>query len=123
MGSKHTEGEAIDVVSPGGSVTITKGELYRVNGWNGFAMATVLPTDPELGFALQTNQDTWWVQVPSGVSAAVEGQVLYWTGSEGFKQGASDLTTSTGGPGGPACKVVVPPDANGIASVRALNVG
>jgi hypothetical protein len=123
MGNKNTEGEAIDVTSPGGAVTIQKGELYRVNKWNGFAMATVLPTDPELGFALQANFDVWWITVPSGCAGAVAGDLLYWSGSEGFKAGPTDLTRTQGTITAPACKVVTAPDGNNIAAVRALNAG
>lgn len=122
MGNKMTEGAAIDVVSPGGAVTILKGELYRVNKWNGFAMSTVLPTDPELGFALQVSQDIWWISIPAGVAAAA-GDVLWWSAVEGFKAGPTDLVIAgTASAIGPACKVVVAKDANNIAAVRPLNI-
>lgn len=122
MGWKKTEGETVDAVSPGGAVTIQKGELYRVNKWNGFAMATVLPTDPELGFALQCNFDIWYIKIPAALSAAVRGDVLWWSATEGFKKCDTDLVAAgTAGAIAAACKVEEAPDANNIAAVRVLN--
>lgn len=123
MGNLKHEGEAIDVVSPGGGVTINKGELYRINKWNGIAMSTVLPTDPELGFAMECAWRIWYVKIPSALSAAARGDTLWWSASEGFKKGDTDLVAAgTSNAIGPACKVEEAPDANNIAGVRVLNV-
>src|SRR3954452_4639569 len=98
MGQLKHEGEAVDVVSPGGAVTITKGELYRIDGWTGIAMSTVLPTDPELGLALEVGLRIWYVTIPAAV-AAPRGAFLYWTAGAGYKSGLLDLTaTVTGAP-------------------------
>lgn len=121
MGNLKHEGRAIDCVAPPG-VTIKKGELYRVNKWNGISMATVLPTDPELGFAMEVTERIWYIQISSGVAAA-RGDVLYWSAGESFKTGSVDLVISgTSNAIGPACKVEEAVDANRIVGVRVLNV-
>jgi hypothetical protein len=120
MGNMKHEGDAIDVVSPGGGVTITKGELYRIDGWNGIAMSTVLPTDPELGLALEVRRRVWYVKLPAATAAA-RGDVLYWTAGAGFKRGDTDLSATVAG--APACKVEEAKDANNIAGIVPLNIG
>lgn len=121
MGNLKHEGDAIDVVSPQ-TVDITKGELYRVDGWNGIAMSTVLTTDPEAGLALEVSNRIWYIAVPAGLAAA-RGDVLYWSATEGFKVGGTDLVAAgTAGALGPACKVEEAKDANNVAGVRVLNV-
>lgn len=121
MGSKKQHGAAIDVVAPAGT-EIIKGELYRVNKWNGFSISHVLPTDPELGFALEVSNDIWYITVPSGMVAA-RGDILWWAGPDGFKSGPTQLVVAgTGGAIGPACKVEEAVDSNSIAGVRALNI-
>jgi hypothetical protein len=122
MGNLKSKGGAIDCVSPGGAVVIYKGELYRYNKWNVIAMSTVLPTDPELGFAGEVSESIWWVQAPSGL-VANQGDTLWWSATEGFKQGPSQLVVSgTSGAIGPACKVETAIDSNYIVGVRVLNV-
>lgn len=122
MGWLKTEGEAVDVVVPAGQ-DLTKGELYRIDKWNGIAMSTVLHTDPELGLALECGWRIWYVQIPAALSGAVRGDVLWWSTGEGFKSGATDLVAAgTTGAIGPACKVEEAPDANNIAGVRVLNI-
>lgn len=121
MGNLKHEGDAVDAVAPAGK-TIKKGEIYRVNKWNGIAMATVLPTDPELGFAMECANRIWYITIPSGVAAA-RGDILWWSATDGFKDGQTDLVIAgTGGAVGPACKVEEAVDANRIAAVRVLNI-
>jgi hypothetical protein len=120
MGNKKTEGATIDATVPGGQ-TVVKGELYRIDGWNGIAMSTVLPTDPELGVALENdNQAIWYITIPAAVAAA-RGDVLYWTAGTGFKKGSTDLSATVAGP--PAVKVEEAKDANNVVGVRVLNIG
>lgn len=121
MGNLKHEGKAVDVVAPA-STTILKGELYRINKWNGIAMAGVLPTDPSLAFSMEASERIWYIKIPSGVAAA-RGDVLWWSATETFKAGPSDLViTGTSNAIGPACKVEEAVDANRIAAVRVLNI-
>ena len=121
MGNLKTEGQAINATAPAGQ-EIIKGELYRYNKWNGFAMTHVLPTDPEQGFALEVGLKIWYVQAPSGL-VANQGDTLYWSAGEGFKKSPTDLVAAgTAGAIGPACKVEEAIDANFVVGVRALNV-
>lgn len=121
MGSLKHEGGAINVVAPA-ATEIIKGELYRIDKWNGIAMSHVLPTDPELGFALEVEHRVWYVQVPSGLAAA-RGDILWWSANDGFKAGPTDLVLAgTTNAVGPACKVEEAKDANNIAGVIALNI-
>lgn len=122
MGQLKHEGQAIDVVSPGGSVEIFKGELYRIDGWTGIAMSHVLPTDPELGFALEVSDRIWYIEMPAAVAAA-RGAVLYWSAGTGFKTGSTDLV-ATGAIGQFPCVIVEEAkDGNNIVGVRVLNFG
>lgn len=122
MGNLKHEGEAIDVVSPGGSTDLSKGELYRIDKWNGIAMSTVLNTDPELGLALEVSNRIWYIKIPTGLAAA-RGDILWWSATDGFKAGPTDLVAAgTSGAVGPACKVEEAVDGNHIAGVRVLNI-
>lgn len=120
MGNMKHEGDAVDVVAPAGQ-EIIKGELYRIDNWTGIAMSHVLPTDPELGFALEVRKRVWYVSIPSGLAAA-RGATLWWSSGTGFKRGTTDLVAAgTGGATGPACKVEEAVDANLVAGVVVLN--
>lgn len=119
MGNLKHEGDAVDVVAPAGQ-EIFKGELYRIDNWNGIAMSHVLPTDPELGFAMEVRRRVWYVQLPAATAAA-RGDVLYWTAGTGFKRGSTDLSATVAG--APACKVEEAKDGNNIAGIVPLNIG
>lgn len=118
MGNLKTEGEAIDCVAPAGQ-EIFKGEVYRIDGWTGIAMAHVLPTDPELGFAMEVRARIWYVSVPAATAVA-RGDLLYWTAGAGFKRGTTDLTATV--TGSPVAKTEEARDANGIAGIKVINV-
>lgn len=119
MGQLKHEGQAVDVVAPAGQ-EIFKGELYRIDGWTGVSMSHVLPTDPELGFALEVALRIWYIQVPAAV-VANRGDVLYWTAGAGFKRGTTDLSATVAG--APVVKVEEAKDGNNIVGVRVLNIG
>lgn len=128
MGQLKGDGRAINVTTPD-STAITFGELYRIDGWNGFAMNDVLATlDPNTTgvnrkIALEVSAERiWLIQVPSGLSAA-RGTTLWWSSGAGFKKGTTDLVAQgTGGATGPAVKVEETKDANNVVGVRVLNV-
>lgn len=121
MGWLKHEGDAVDVSAPAGE-DLTKGELYRIDGWTGIAMSTVLHTDPELGLALEVSNRIWYVELPAGVTGA-RGDSLYWSAGAGFKAGSTDLV-ATGALGQQPCAIVEEAkDTNNIAAIRVLNLG
>lgn len=117
MGNLKQKGKAINFVAPAGW-TVIKGELYRVDAWNHIALSTVLPTDPELGYAGEVSEDIWYVQLPSGLTAN-KGDILSWPNANATNVGILSLTT---GSAHPACKVEEAVDANNIAGIRVLNI-
>lgn len=122
MGHKLSDGNAIDVSAPA-SNDINKGDLYRIAGWNGIAMDTILSADTDRGLALETSpSNIWKVKLPAGVTPVV-GQVLYWTTVDNttFQKGDTHLLAAV--LGAPACKVLIAKNAAGYAAVRVLNLG
>jgi len=100
---------------------IVKGDLYRVNNWNGFALKTIGASDTIRVADMEIAPDRiWYIKLPAALSPAA-GDVLYWTTGAGFKRGDTDLSATVAG--SPACKVEEIKDANGYAAVRALNIG
>lgn len=90
MGRKITDGRAIDVVAPAAQL-IEKGELYRIDGWTGFAMDQIDATEVDRAFALEVCESLWRVKVPAATAAA-RGDFLGWTTGAGFKKGSTDLS-------------------------------
>src|SRR5262245_6239640 len=118
MGQKKTDGRAIDVQAPG-ATAIAFGELYRIDGWTGFAMSNVGASDTNRGFALEVAADPiWYCTVPAAVNGA-RGTAVYWTAGAGFKKASTDLTTTA--TGGVVGLVEEARDGNGIAAIRVLN--
>jgi Uncharacterized conserved protein (DUF2190) len=118
MGHKISDGKAIDIQAPAAQV-MNKGDLYRVNGWTGIAMNTVLAADTDRGLALEVSSEHFWkVKLPAAVTPAV-GDLLYWTAGAGFKKGDTDLTATITGTA--VAKVLETKNANGYATVRVLN--
>jgi hypothetical protein len=100
---------------------ITKGDLYRVNQWNGIALKTIGASDTLRVADMEIAPDRiWYVKLPAALSPAI-GDVLYWTTGAGFKRGDTDLSATVAG--SPACKVEETKDANGWCAVRVLNIG
>lgn len=121
MGNLKQEGDAINVLCPNNK-DMVKGELYRIDKWNGIAMSDVLHTDPELGLALEVSNRIWYIKLPTGLAAA-RGDILWWSATDGYKDGTTDLVVAgTSSAVGPACKVEEAVDANHIAAVRVLNI-
>jgi hypothetical protein len=98
--------------------------LYRIEGWNGFAMDTISASDTLRNMALEVSERIWYVKLPAALTP-VKGDILYWTSAAftaGYADSSLDLTaTVTAGAG--AAKVEEIKDANGYAGVRALNGG
>jgi len=117
MGQLKTDGKAVDIQAPG-ATAMTFGEMYRVDGWTGFAMKTVGASDTDRGLALEVSERVWYCAVPAAVNGA-RGTLVYWTAGAGFKRATTDLTsTATGGPVG---IVEEARDGNGYAAIRAFN--
>lgn len=120
MGQKKTDGRAIDVQAPA-STALSFGELYRIDGWTGFAMKTVGATDVDRGLALSVSEEIYYCVVPAAVSGA-RGTLVYWTAGAGFKRGTTDLTTTDPGAGSdPVGKIEEARDSNGVAAIRVIN--
>ncbi len=117
MGQLKTDGKAIDVVAPAG--TINFGEVYRIDGWTGIALSAIAAGDTARGMALEVSERIWYVTVPAGVNGA-RGTLIYWTAGAGFKVGATDLTSTV--TGGAVGKLEEARDGNGIAAVRLFSV-
>jgi hypothetical protein len=114
VGHLKGDGRATNVTAPAG--TISFGELYRIDGWTGIALANVASGDTKRDFALEVSAERiWYVNV--GAVAAVKGDLLFWTAGAGFKAGASALATTGVGP---AVKIEETKDGNNIAGVRVL---
>jgi Uncharacterized conserved protein (DUF2190) len=120
MGQLKSDGRAIDVVIPS-STAITKGEMYRIDGWTGIAMKTIASTDTDKNMAFEVSSERiWYVKLPAGVTGA-RGDRLYWTTGTGFKAALTDVQASAAGY---ACAIVEEAkDANDYAGVRVLNAG
>jgi hypothetical protein len=100
---------------------IVKGDLYRINGWNGFAMKTIGASDTLRTLDLEISSERiWYIKLPAALAPAI-GDPLYWTTGAGFKRGDTDLAAAV--VGAPVAKVEEVKDANGYCAVRALNIG
>ena len=89
MGRKITDGNAVDVQAPAATL-IEKGELYRIDGWTGFAMDQVDAAEVDKSVALEVTHSLWRCKVPAGTCAA-RGDFVNWTTGAGFKKGSTDL--------------------------------
>jgi len=122
MGQLKHDGRATQngVTAPAAQA-IVKGDLYRINNWNGFALKTIGASDTLRTLDLEIAPDRiWYIKLPAALSPVV-GDPLYWTTGAGFKRGDTDLSATVAG--APACKVEEVKDANGYAAVRCLNIG
>jgi len=122
MGQLKHDGRATQngVTAPAAN-QIVKGDLYRINGWNGIALKNIATADTVRVFDMEIAPDRiWYIKLPAALAPAV-GDPLYWTTGAGFKRGDTDLAAAV--VGSPACKVEEVKDANGWCAVRVLNVG
>lgn len=121
MGQKKTDGRAVDVAAPG-ATAMTFGELYRIDGWTGFAMKSVGASDTDRNLSLEVSAESiWYCQVAAAVSGA-RGTPVYWSAGAGFKKATTDLTTTDPGAGSePVGKVEEARDGNGYAAIRVIN--
>jgi len=106
----YSDGRAIQIIAP---KALAKGDFLYISGWNGIVQE---PAVSGGGAVLEVASDRMhWVLVPTDLRAALTmGSVLY-------ADTAGDLT-ATASTNMPALKVIVPPDTNGYAGVRVLNV-
>jgi hypothetical protein len=122
MGQLKHDGRATQggVTAPAAQA-IVKGDLYRINGWTGFALRAIGASDTVRTMDLEIAPDrVWYIKLPAALSPAI-GDPLYWTAGAGFKRGDTDLSATVAG--APVAKVEEVKDANGYAAVRALNIG
>ncbi len=119
MGQLHSDGKAIDVTAPAG--TINFGDLYRIGDWNGIAMDSIASGDTARGMALEVSERLWLVKFPAALNPAV-GAAVYWATPQGsFQVGETNLQAAVNG--APCAKIVVAKNAAGYAVVRVLNTG
>jgi hypothetical protein len=117
MGRLKHEGDAVDVLAPSGSV-ITYGEVYRIDGWTGFAMANIALTDTERKLALETSPSrVWYFSVPTGLTVA-RGALLTWSGGSGIKVASTDLVAGTGANAVVKCEEAK--DSNNVIAGRVM---
>jgi hypothetical protein len=122
MGQLKHDGRATQGgVSAPAAQAIVKGDLYRINGWTGFALKTIGASDTLRTLDLEISSERiWYVKLPAALSPAI-GDPLYWTAGAGFKRGDTDLQAAAAGAA--VAKVEEVKDANGYCAVRALNIG
>jgi hypothetical protein len=89
MGRKVTDGNAIDVAAPAATL-VEFGELYRIDGWTGFAMDQIDAAEVDKNLSLEVSKALFRCKVPAATAAA-RGDFLGWTTGAGFKNGATDL--------------------------------
>lgn len=117
MGRKITDGLAIDVAAPAATL-IEKGELYRIDGWSGFAMDQIDATEVDRNVALHIGLELWRCKVPAG-TCATRGNYVYWTAGAGFKTAATQLANAAGTAGDqPVAKVEGVRNSGGYATLR-----
>jgi hypothetical protein len=122
MGQLKHDGRATQGgVSAPAAQAIVKGDLYRINGWTGFALKTIGASDTLRTLDLEISSERiWYVKLPAALSPAI-GDPLYGTAGAGFKRGDTDLQAAAAGAA--VAKVEEVKDANGYCAVRALNIG
>lgn len=119
MGRLKHEGDAVDVTAPAATV-ITFGELYRIDGWTGIAMANIASADTVRTFSLETSPSRiWYFSVPAA-EPATRGAFLTWSAGVGFKSGATDLTATGATAANAACKVEESKDAGNVIAARVI---
>jgi hypothetical protein len=69
---------------------MTKGELYRIDNFSGFAMDSISATDTDRDVALEIGERVWIAKVPAG-TCATRGGYVKWSAGTGFKTAATDL--------------------------------
>lgn len=117
MGRKVSDGKAFNLTVPGGEAVLD-GELYRIDGLNGFAIGAVEVTDTDRTLAFESDTNAIHsINVPEGVDPAV-GDVLYWTDASAFQSGPDDLVEAGSGP---PCFFVTGAKVNGVVRGRVLN--
>lgn len=120
MGHLLTDGKAIDVVAPAG--TINFGDLYRISGWTGIAMDAIAAGDTVRDLSLEVAQRVWKIKIPAGINPVVGDHLAWDAVGTAFKQGDTNLVIAGAGVLG-VCKVLIAKNANGYAAVRLTQQG
>lgn len=121
MGQLKHDGQATQggFTAPGSEV-VNFGDLYHLNGWNHIALASIGANDTVRSYGGEISDRIWYVKVPDAVDPDV-GDFLYWSDTEEWKVGETDLqTTANGSP----CAIVEEDKGSGdYCAVRVLNIG
>jgi hypothetical protein len=120
MGHMLTDGKAIDVVAPAG--TINFGDLYRISGWTGFALDAIAVGDTVRDLSLEISERVWKVKLPAGITPVVGDHLAWDAVGTAFKIGDTNLVIAGAGVIG-VCKVLMVKNANGYAAVRLTQQG
>lgn len=91
MGYKVSDGKAVDVTMP--AQVINDGDLYRVGGWNGFAIGAKDAVQADRTMSIETDPAAIYsFKVPAAVNPAV-GAKLFWATKDSttFQDGAVNL--------------------------------
>jgi hypothetical protein len=110
-----TDGKAIDVVAPAGTVNF--GDLYRISGWTGFALDAIAVADTVRDLALEVSERVWKIKLPAGINPVVGDHLTWDAVGTAFKLGDTNLVIAGAGVLG-VCKVLIAKNANGYAAVR-----
>lgn len=120
MGRQVHEGKSIDVTVPDDTL-VEKGELYRIEGFTGFAYDTIAEDALDRGVALDQEFNVWSCKVPSGV-AGTRGGFVAWDDATGFQSGALDLVNAASGDAVVA-QVVQVRNSRGYAQLKLHGLG
>lgn len=124
MGRKVSDGRSVDVTAPA-STLIEAFEMYRVDGWTGFAADEITTTEVDRAFALIVDEGEYRVKVPAATAAA-RGDFLQWTTGAGFKKASTDLSAIAAPTDGSTpilavAKVTAVRNSSGYATVKLLH--
>lgn len=99
------------------------GELFRINGWTGVILKTVLTADTDRNADFEIAPDRiWYVPVPAGLTVA-KGTYLYWTTAAAATLQRGDTHLATAVNGVPCALAEEAKDANNYVAIRILNIG
>lgn len=121
MGRKITDGWAIQVTAPAG--LIEKGEVYRIDGFTGFAMDEITASETDRLVELDIAPGVWSVKTPAAVGDGARGDFLQWATGAGFKSGQlnlEDVAAPAGGgvPDTAVLQVETPRNSRGYTRVK-----
>jgi hypothetical protein len=121
MGHLYSDGKAVDVTADA-ATTVNFGDLYRIGGWTGFALDSILPADTVRDLALEVSERIWKIKLPAGITPVVGDHLAWDAVGVAFKAGDTNLVIAGAGVLGVA-KVLVVKNSNGYAAVQLVTQG